>query len=181
MPRAHPQCKGSSDSIIATFEEKPVAENEGHTFCKSSFCIDVVGSQDDPKSSSLETLLDSSSCCVLFFNDDVDKIEEPKIVFATDRSHVANKNLSLFRRLKPAGFGGAVVISETDSSNLGTSRHETSRTFLERTKSAAHSTQANLIIANIDLAKFGEKSMQMSNLVKMVVQNKCHVLILKSY
>lgn len=161
--------------------EPPVPSEVSQAPKESSFCINVVGSQDDLKTSSLETLLESSSCCLLFFNDDVDRTEEPKIVFATDHSHEANKNLSLFRRLKPAGFGGAVVISEADSSNLGTSRHETSRTFLERTKSAAHSTQANLIIANIDLAKFGEKSMQMSNLVKMVLQNKCHVLILKSY
>ena len=108
-------------------------------------------------------------------------IDEPKVIFATDHSDQAATNLERFKRLKPAGFAGATVISEMDSISSGISFHEISKKLLERTKSAVQSTQANLIIANFDLGNVGRKSAQISNLLKLVLQNKCHVLILKAY
>jgi hypothetical protein len=153
----------------------PAAERE-----EGTFCIDVLDGQNDLKVSTLETLLGSNTCSLLFFNQAVDQVKEPKIIFATDLSTEAKTNLTLFKRLKPTGFAGATMIPEPESSNFGTSKDDSSRTFLGRIKSAAQSTQANLIIANFDLGNIGRKSMQMSNLVKMVLQNKCHVLILKS-
>jgi len=154
---------------------KPTAKtNEG------TFCIDVVDGQDDLKVSTLESLLGSTTCSLLFFNQTVEPANVPKIIFTTDLSAQANMNLTQFKQLEPSGFGGASVISEPESPNFGTSMDESSRTFLERIRSAAHSSQANLIIANFDLGNLGRKSMRMSNLVKLVLQNKCHVLILKS-
>ena len=153
----------------------PAAKRE-----EGTFCIDVLDGQNDLRVTTLETLLVSNTCSLLFFNQAVDQVKEPKIIFATDLSAEAKTNLTLFKQLKPTGFGGASVISEPESPNFGTSMDESSRTFLERIKSAAHSSQANLIIANFDLGNMGRKSMRMSNLVKLVLQNKCHVLILKS-
>ncbi len=176
-------------SFLSTlrFSEKLVVESSQESGPRpaaktdeGTFCIDVVDGQDDLKVSTLESLLGSTTCSLLFFNQDVEQIKVPKIIFTTDFSAQANTNLTQFKQLKPSGFGGASVISEPESPNFGTSMDESSRTFLERIKSAAHSSQANLIIANFDLGNMGRKSMRMSNLVKLVLQNKCHVLILKS-
>lgn len=176
-------------SFLSTlkFTEKLVVESSQATSPsptaktdEGTFCINVVDGQGDLKVSTLESLLGSNTCCLLFFNQAVDQVKEPKIIFTTDLSAQAKTNLTQFKQLKPAGFAGASVISEPESPNFGTSMDESSRTFLERIKSAAHSSQANLIIANFDLGNIGRKSMRMSNLVKMVLQNKCHVLILKS-
>jgi hypothetical protein len=147
---------------------------------EGTFCIDVVDGQNDLKVSTLESLLNSNASSLLFFNPAVEPVNEPKIIFTTDLSAEANAKLTLFKRLKPSGFAGATVVSEPESTSIGTSLDEASRTFLERIRSAAHSSQANLIIANFDLGNLGRKSMRMSNLVKLVLQNKCHVLILKS-
>jgi hypothetical protein len=153
----------------------PAAERE-----EGTFCIDVLDGQNDLKVTTLEILLGSNTCSLLFFNQAVDQVKEPKIIFATDLSAEAKTTLTLFKQLKPTGFAGATMIPEPESSNFGTSMDDSSRTFLGRIKSTAQSTQANLIIANFDLGNISRKSMQMSNLVKMVLQNKCHVLILKS-
>ena len=176
-------------SFLSTlkFTEKLVVESSQATSPsptaktdEGTFCINVVDGQGDLKVSTLESLLGSNTCCLLFFNQAVDQVKEPKIIFTTDLSAQAKTNLTQFKQLKPAGFAGASVISEPESPNFGTSMDESSRTFLERIKSAAHSSQANLIIANFDIGNMGRKSMRMSNLVKLVLQNKCHVLILKS-
>ncbi len=176
-------------SFLSTlrFTEKLVVESSQETSPsptaktdEGTFCINVVDGQDDLKVSTLESLLGSTTCSLLFFNQAVEQIKVPKIIFTTDLSAQAKTNLTQFKQLEPSGFGGASVISEPESTNIGTSLDETSRTFLERIRSAAHSSQANLIIANFDLGNLGRKSMRMSNLVKLVLQNKCHVLILKS-
>ena len=176
-------------SFLSTlrFTEKMVVESSQETRPKptaktdeGTFCIDVVDGQDDLKASTLESLLGSTTCGLLFFNQTVEPANVPKIIFTTDLSAQASTNLTQFKQLEPSGFGGASVISEPESPNFGTSMDESSRTFLEQIKSLAHYSQANLIIANFDLGNIGRKSMRMSNLVKMVLQNKCHVLILKS-
>ena len=147
---------------------------------EESYCIDVMEIQTDLMTLTLESFLDSTRSNLFLFNREVETQEVPKVIFATDCSDQATENLNNFKLAKPAGFGGATVISEPESTNIGTSLDETSRTFLERIRSAAHASQANLIIANFDLGNLGRKSIRMSNLVKLVLQNKCHVLILKS-
>ena len=170
--------KFSEKLIVGIGQESNARSNV--QLAERAFTIEVVDGQDDLKVSTLETLLDSNAGSLLFFNQSVEPVSEPKITFTTDLSAKANTNLTQFKELKPSGIAGASVISEPESTNVGTSLDETSRTFLERIRSAAHSSQANLIIANFDLGNLGRKSMRMSNLVKLVLQNKCHVLILKS-
>jgi hypothetical protein len=177
----------SVESFISkmNFENLSVRQNEEPSSDAASpqneddqYCIEVTDTLNKIEPISLESMLESGKCSLLIFNHDVDNLKEPKVVFATDHSNQASKNLNRFKQLKPTGFSGATVISLTDSVNLGTSLQETSRIFLERTNSAAHSIQANLIIANFDLGNMDRKPMQMSNLVNIVLQNKCHVLIL---
>ena len=147
---------------------------------KSTFCIDVIDGQEDLKVKELENFLNGSTCSLLVFNPEAKELDEPKVIFATDHSSRANQNLERFRQLKPAGFSGATVISEDASGHSAFAIHECTQKFLERTKKAVQSTQANLIIANFDLTNILRNTSQATNLVKLVLQNQCHVLILKS-
>ena len=144
------------------------------------FCVDVLDGEDDIKAIELESLLGRGPCSLLFFNQGVEIHEEPKVIFATDHSEQATTNLERFRRLKPAGFAGATVISEDDSNNSGIVNQENNQKFLAQMKSAVQSTQANIIIANFDLRNLSRKSSQLSNILKLVLQNRCHVLVLKA-
>ena len=147
---------------------------------RATFCIDVIDGQEDIKVKELENFLNGSTCSLLVFNPEAKELDDPKVIFATDHSSRANQNLERFRLLKPAGFAGATVISEDASEHSAFAVHDCTQKFLERTKKAAQSTQANLIIANFDLTNVLRSASQVTNLVKMVLQNQCHVLILKS-
>ncbi|MEI8282363.1 MAG: hypothetical protein WCG75_08155 [Armatimonadota bacterium] len=146
----------------------------------AGYCINVIDGQDDLKAKALEQLLNVGGCSLLVFNPEARELTEPKVIFATDHSTQATLNLEKFKQLQPAGFAGATVISEAEPANSAFAIHERTRKFLEQTKSAAQATQANLIIANFDLKNFKRNAAQAANLVKMVLQNQCHVLILKS-
>ncbi len=146
----------------------------------AGYCINVIDGQDDLKAKALEQMLNVGECSLLVFNPEARELTEPKVIFATDHSTQATINLEKFKLLKPAGFAGATVISETETAGPAFAIHERTRKFLEQTKTAAQSTQANLIIANFDLKNFKRNTAQAANLVKMVLQNQCHVLILKS-
>jgi hypothetical protein len=144
------------------------------------FCIDVFDGQSDFKVQTLTEVVNSIGGGLLVFNQDALVADEPKVVFATDHSLAANKKLSLFKTLKPAGFGGASVVSFSDpigSQHLST---EVSKEFLDKTKNTVLATQANLIIVNFDFENQVRRSWQFSNLAKLILQNKCHVLILKN-
>jgi hypothetical protein len=160
---------------ICQREEKAQVQVEGE------YCIDVLNGEDDLKAKDIETMFDQGACSVMIFNENAKDLDEPKVIFATDHSEQANANLETFKLLKPAGFAGATVISEANTSSSEMINHEINVRFLERTKTAVQSTQANLIIANFDLRNLGRKSAQFTNILKLVLQNRCHVLILKSY
>jgi hypothetical protein len=145
------------------------------------FCITVLDGEEHIKAKDIEAMLDNGSCSLLIFNQDAKNLDEPKVIFATDHSEQAALNLEKFKALKPSGFAGATVISEANASGSEVVNHELSNKFLERTKYAVQSTQANVIIANFDLTNLRRKSAQLTNIMKLVLQNRCHVLILKSY
>ena len=153
----------------------PVTENSDATFC-----LDVLDGEEDLKAIDLGLLLERGPCSLLFFNQEVQVDDEPKVVFATDHSDQAAANLEQFKRLKPVGFGGAMVISEDESNPSGVLNHELNQKFLARMKSAVQATQANVIIANYDFQNLSQKSSQLSNILKLVLQNRCHVLVLKT-
>ena len=145
------------------------------------YFVNVVPGLDGLVESDFERYLESGSCSLLFFNDQVAEDSEPKVIYTTDHSPRAYRNLERFKELKPAGFSGATVISEGDALNSKISLNDMSRQILEKIKSTVQSTQANLIIASYDFGNTGRKKAQIANVVKMVRQNKCHVLILKTY
>ena len=145
------------------------------------FCITVLDGEKHLKAKDLEDILDNGRCSLLIFNQDAKNLDEPKVIFATDHSEQAALNLDQFKSLKPSGFAGATVISEANASSSELVNHELSIKFLEQTKSAVQSTQANVIIVNFDLKNLRRKSAKLANIMKLVLQNRCHVLILKSY
>ncbi len=144
------------------------------------FCLEVLDGDDDYKAIDLETKLEGGPCSLLFYNQDVKIAEEPKVIFATDHSDQASLNLERFKKLKPAGFAGATVITESDPNSSGIVNHEMNLKFLAQMRSAVQSNQANVIIANFDLRNLSRKSSQLSNILKLVLQNRCHVLVLKA-
>ena len=146
-----------------------------------SYFVNVVHGAEGLVEADFERYLESGSCSLLFFNDLAPDTTEPKVIYTTDHSPRANNNLERFKQLKPAGFAGATVISEGDALNSRISLNEMSRQILEKIKSSAQSTQANLIIASYDFGNTGRKKAQIANVINMVRQNKCHVLILKAY
>lgn len=147
---------------------------------QSDFCIQVLEGVDDLKAKDLEAVLSQGNCSLMIFNDIVQVLEEPKVIFATDYSDQAATNLERFKQLRPAGFVGATVISEAIPTSSEVINHEMNLNFLARTKGAAQATQANLIIANFDLRHIGQKSSQFTKITKLVLQNRCHVLILNA-
>lgn len=173
------------DQFFAMFRFPHILVKQGVDRTKqeidNAYCIDVLNGEDDLKAKDIETMFDQGACSVMIFNENAKELDEPKVIFATDHSEQANANLETFKSLKPAGFAGATVISEANTSSSEMINHEVNVRLLERTKTAVQSTQANLIIANFDLRNLGRKSAQFTNIMKLVLQNRCHVLILKSY
>ena len=158
-------------------------EREGASLVKTSstYTITAIDGETLAETAEIGLLVGSESSSTLVFMSGVKHSGEPKVIFATDHSDRAAQNLERFKRLRPAGFAGAVVVSDAEYTNIGTSLNERSQTFLERIKRAAQSTQANVIIANFDLESPGRKSAKAETLAALVQQTNCHVLILKAY
>lgn len=128
----------------------------------------------------IQVLLEETADSILFFNESLPEIAEPKVIYTTDHSERANMNLEKFKLLKPRGFAGAVVVSDGEFMKLENSFHEIARQILEHIKFTVRSARANLIIANFDFADRDHRISIKSNLAKIILQNKCHVLVLKA-
>ena len=146
----------------------------------SAYYVTVILGLDGLVEADFDSFLENGRCSLLFFNDHAPDSVEPKVIYTTDHSSKANSRLERFKQLKPAGFTGAAVISEGDSVNSKVSLNDMSKQVLEKIRSAVNSTQANVIIASYDFGNTARKKAQISNVIDMVRQNRCHVLILKT-
>jgi hypothetical protein len=147
----------------------------------SAYYVSVIEGTESLVQADFEKFLENGQCNLLFFNEETPDASEPKVIYTTDHSATANSKLDRFKQLKPTGFAGASVISESDSVNSKISLNDMSKQILEKIKTAVHSTQANLIIASYDFSNTARKKAQISNVIDMVRQNRCHVLVLKAY
>lgn len=144
-----------------------------------SFLLEVVES-DSLKDEEISTKIENVSHSLLVFNRSAQETSDPKVIYTTDHSRYAQSNLEKFKLLKPAGFAGATVISENETISQKATLNDVTKQILERIRSTVQVTRANLIIANYDFNNFGRKRAQIETVVRMVRQNKCHVLILKA-
>lgn len=151
-----------------------------HGINTPSFNIDVRPGGKLFEEDETQEHLDNKPSTLLLFNPEVAELEEPKVIYMTDHSHRASANLDAFKQLKPRGFYGATVISECETIRENSTWNDLSTQILEKIRSAVQTTRANLIIANYDLGRPGQKFDRMACLSKLVNQNACHVLILKS-
>jgi hypothetical protein len=144
-----------------------------------SFLLEVIEG-DSMKDEEVSAKIENVPHSLLVFNRSALESSDPKVIYTTDHSRYAHSNLEKFKLLKPAGFAGATVISESETISQKMTLNELTKQILERIRSTVQVTRANLIIANYDFNNFGRKKAQIECVVQMVRQNKCHVLILKA-
>lgn len=117
---------------------------------------------------------------VLLFNSEADVNVEPKVIYTTDHSARAEANLESFKRMRPYGFAGAVVVEDTQITSEKDVWKDKSHPFVNQVAAAVLATRANLIIANFDCSAAKQVARKLAGLAQLTKPNRCHVLILKA-
>lgn len=164
----------SIDPVITPANKPSRQRNE-----QDKFYLEVEPGGEDLTVGTAQKHLDNQAT-VFLFNADLQPQDQPKVIYMTDHSAASRDRLEKFKQLRPAGFLGATVISESETSPTKYTWNEVSKQILHRIRTSVQTTRANLIIANYDLSTPGRKAQRAECLTKMVKQNKCHVLVLKT-